>query len=158
MLKVKISSVDPYSKVLSLQSPACRGGWENCEFFIDTHTPNCDYWITFNNLPEKEFGFCSRENTILVTTEPYNVHKYSKKYLQQFGAIITAQEELHHYHAIKTHQLLGWWVNKSYDDLMMMNPINKSALISLVVSNKRITREHELRYQFALGLKDYFGD
>lgn len=158
MLKVKMSSIHPIDHILTLQSPSGHQVWDNLEFFVDNDIYECDYWIVFDDLKEQEHGFCPKEHTLLITSEPYNVKKYDQNFLKQFGTIITAQDELQLTNVIKTHQILGWWIAKSYDDLLRMEPIKKDSLISLIVSNKRITKEHELRYKFAFDLKDYFGD
>ena len=135
---------------------SCR--WGNCEFYINSGIEVCDYWVVLYDLPEKDSASCPPSNTIFVTGEPISVKKYSKNFLKQFGTVITAQEHIAHPHVITTHQILPWYVHKTYDELVAMSPPEKKCLLSIVSSNKRFSKGHEQRYQFALALKSYFGD
>jgi len=157
MLKVKLSSSDNIDGLLA-QTPGGKGVWGNCEFFVDEDISECDYWIVLNELSKKETVICPPGNTIFVTGEPVSVKKYSGRFLSQFATVITAQDSLHHQHVIKTHQILPWFVNKKYDELNDMSFLEKSKNISIVSSNKRFSKGHESRYQYAMALKNYFGD
>ena len=143
---------------ISFQTPKRSCIWGNCEFHINKDIEKCDFWVVFDDLPEKESAICPRSNTIFVTAEPESVKKYNKRFLEQFGTVITAQEHIAHPHVITTHQILPWYVHKTYDELVTMSPPEKKCLLSIVSSNKRFSKGHEQRYQFALALKSYFGD
>lgn len=157
MLKVKLSSSDNISGLLN-QTPGGKGLWGDIQFFWDDDIRECDYWVVFNNVPKKEQALCPRDHTILVTGEPASVRQYGQKFLNQFSIVLTAQEGLHHHGAIHTHQALPWLLNKSYDELVSPPVLEKTKTMSLICSNKRFTKGHEERFQFALDLKGYFGD
>ena len=162
MLKIKVTyptdGVDVVPPDIRFQTPGGSCRWGNCEFYINSGIEVCDYWVVLYDLPEKDSASCPPSNTIFVTGEPISVKKYSKNFLKQFGTVITAQEHIAHPHVITTHQILPWYVHKTYDELVTMSPPEKKCLLSIVSSNKRFSKGHEQRYQFALALKSYFGD
>lgn len=162
MLKIKVTyptdGVDVVPPDIRFQMPGGSCRWGNCEFYINSGIEVCDYWVVLYDLPEKDSASCPPSNTIFVTGEPISVKKYSKNFLKQFGTVITAQEHIAHPHVITTHQILPWYVHKTYDELVAMSPPEKKCLLSIVSSNKRFSKGHEQRYQFALALKSYFGD
>lgn len=167
MIKVKVTHPELPATILkpeiippdiSFQTPNRSCIWNNCEFHINEDIERCDFWVVFDDLLEKESTICPHNNTIFVTAEPETVKKYDKKFLRQFGTVVTAQEHISHPHVINTHQILPWYVHKTYDELVTMSPPTKDHLLSIVSSNKRFSKGHEQRYQFALALKSYFGD
>lgn len=157
MLKVKMSSSDNLTDLLN-QTPEGKGVWENCQFFMDNDILECDYWVALYELPKKGTVMCSPLNTVFVTGEPVSVKKYSGRFLNQFATVITAQDSLNHQHVIKTHQILPWYVHKTYDELNQISFLEKCKDISIVSSNKRFSKGHEQRYQYVMALKNYFGD
>ncbi|MCZ0860830.1 glycosyltransferase family 10 [Methanocorpusculum sp. MG] len=162
MLKIKVTyptdGVEIPPPDIRLQTPNGCCCWGNCEFYINSDIEECDYWVVLYDLPEKDSVCCPSSNTIFVTGEPVSVKKYDKKFLRQFATVVTAQEQISHPHVIQTHQILPWYVHKTYDELVTMSPPTKDHLLSIVSSNKRFSKGHEQRYQFALALKSHFGD
>jgi len=157
MLKVKVTF--PYSSpYLRGQTPNCSCIWDNIEFFINTEISSCDYWIVLYGLGKKESTICPPENTIFVTGEPVSVRKYEKLFLEQFATVVTAQNLISHPQVYYDHQILPWYVHKTYDELCSMTSFDKKQSISLVTSNKRFSKGHEHRYKFSLALKEYFGN
>jgi len=156
MLKVKLSSSDNINGLLA-QTPGGKGVWGNCEFFVDDDISECDYWVVFNGVSQKEQAFCPCNHIILVTGEPASVRQYDQKFLNQFSIVLTAQEGLNHHGAIQTHQALQWILDKSYDELITPPVLEKIKTLSLICSNKKFTKGHEERFKFALDLKGYFG-
>jgi len=157
MLKVKLSSSDNINGLLA-QTPGGKGVWGNCEFSVDDDISECDYWVVFNSVTRKERVMCPSNHTILITGEPASVKHYGQKFLSQFSTIITAQEDLQHPNVVQTHQILQWLLHKNYDELVSPPVLEKTKTMSLICSNKRFTKGHEERFQFALDLKGYFGD
>ncbi|MDD3068387.1 MAG: glycosyltransferase family 10 [Acholeplasmataceae bacterium] len=157
MLKVKVSSSDNLAGLLN-QTPGGKGIWKNCQFFLGDNIQECDYWVVFNGVSREERVICPPNHIILVTGEPASVKMYSQKFLSQFSRIITAQESLKHPNVIHVHQPLQWLLHKNYDELQSLPMLEKTKTMSLICSNKRFTKGHEERYQFALELKGYFGD
>ncbi|MEA5086229.1 MAG: glycosyltransferase family 10 [Methanocorpusculum sp.] len=156
MLKVKLSSSDNISGLLG-QTHGGKGFLGDCQFFVDDDIFECDYWVVFNGVSQKEQAFCPCNHIILVTGEPASVRRYDQKYLNQFSIVLTAQEGLHHEGAIHHHQALPWLLNKSYDELVVPPVLEKTKTLSLICSNKKFTKGHEERFKFALDLKGYFG-
>jgi len=156
VLNVKISPESDSSTYLPISESNSIFG--NCMFHHEEEFQECDYWVLAHDFKYEGTAICPPENTIFVTGEPASVKKYSNKYLKQFATIVTSQENLSHSNVIETHQVLSWGFHKSYDELNRMKPFEKSKFMSIISSNKRFSKGHEQRYQFAKNLKRHFGD
>lgn len=161
MIKVKLTLSDnsPLSVESFLkQTPDLSGRWGDVQFYINEEIDTCDYWVVYENLPSQDSTICSKENTIFIAGEPTAIKKYDEKFLNQFSEIITCQKRIqgHNvYHMTPGHT---WFPKKSYDELSGNDKVEKSKLISLVVSNKAGTPGHQKRLDFCLKLKEHFGD
>jgi len=145
----------------ALQSPGSQGRWGHCRFLFDLAERDYDWLVVIDevsrNLPgQAEPLACSRENTILVTSEPSSISRYGKAFAAQFGHVLTSQEPraLPHAKAIRSHTGNLWFYGKTYDELVAMEPPRKTAAISTVCSSKRQNHTvHSLRYDFTQWLK-----
>jgi hypothetical protein len=134
--------------------------WGNYKFVIDENLKECDYWIVYTDYNLKaEKVTCNPENIIFIPGECFNTSpKFTKKFLNQFGLIITVQRELKHKNIIYSHNANPWFVGKSYDELNSTLIPDKSKLISVVSSNKVFTDGHRKRLEFVQKLKNHFGE
>lgn len=163
MIKVKL--ITPRSSNLQLimrntlrQTPNFLGIWQHCKFHVNQDNPNCDYCVVFGGLTRNEIVCCPPENTIFIVTEPKSIHNYDQKFLSQFATIITCQRKIKHRNVIYSHPGHTWFVNKNYDELSNTTYVRKSKTLSIITSTKQFTEGHKKRYEFALQLKDYFGN
>jgi len=158
MIKVKVSF--PNDADYLRQLPNRNSEWDGIQFFINDETDTVfDYWVIFGNLEnDKTFTLCDKTKTILVTTEPKNVHKYPKRFIDQFGYIITAQEEIVHPNKLLMPEGQLWFLKMDYDKLISLVPPKKDKKLSMLLSSKVNTKEHYERVSFALKLKEHFGD
>ena len=134
--------------------------WGNYKFVIDENLKECDYWIVYTDYNLKaEKVTCNPENIIFIPGECFNTSpKFTQKFLNQFGLIITVQRELKHKNIIYSHNANPWFVGKSYDELNSTLIPDKSKLISVVSSNKVFTDGHRKRLEFVQKLKNHFGE
>jgi hypothetical protein len=142
------------------QTPEFSQVWGDYKFIIDENLKECDYWIIYTDYQlKKEEVICPPNNVIFIPGECYETSpRFSKKFLNQFGLIITVQKELKHKNILYSHNANPWFVGKSYDELSQENPPIKNKLISVVSSNKTFTKGHKKRLQFVENLKLHFGD
>ncbi|MFA6391469.1 MAG: glycosyltransferase family 10 [Patescibacteria group bacterium] len=132
--------------------------WGKCRFFVNQDIKECDYWIVLNNVNKEERVNCPSENTILFALEPSSIQKYKPAFLNQFSKVVTAQKNIKHKDVVNTLTTLFWHFNKTYDDLAETHLVKKTKLISIITSNKALSKGHRKRLQFAYRLKEYFGD
>jgi hypothetical protein len=142
------------------QTPEFSQVWGDYKFIIDENLKECDYWIIYTDYQlKKEEVICPPNNVIFIPGECYETSpRFSKKFLNQFGLIITVQKQLKHKNILYSHNANPWFVCKSYDELSQENPPIKNKLISVVSSNKTFTKGHKKRLQFVENLKLHFGD
>jgi hypothetical protein len=134
--------------------------WGNYKFVIDDNLKECDYWIIYtdHNLKEETVK-CNPKNVIFIPGECYNTSsKFTQKFLNQFGLVITVQRELKHKNILFSHNANPWFVGKSYNELHSNSIPDKTKLISVVSSNKAFTEGHRKRLDFVQKLKNHFGD
>lgn len=153
------------------QLPSLNQVWDSCQFFINENIPECDLWVVYGGIKEKESTMCTPDGTLFITAEPPSVKKYNNKFLKQFSAILTCQKNLHHPNLILKQQALPWWVghkfnknlengeySKTYDELKKINSVEKNKTLSIIVSNKNFTKGHRKRLDFLKKLKESFGN
>jgi hypothetical protein len=170
VFRVKLSFPYP-SWDLARQTPNSGLRWGDYQFFVNQDIAECDYWFVFNflNIP-KEATKCPKENIVLITAEPFSIREYDKYFLRQFQHIITCQREIKHGSVNYFMQGHPWFVGaryrngayqefvKDFDELSSTQFITKSKAMSIIVSDKQFTDGHKRRFEFAIKLKDHFGD
>lgn len=159
-IRVRLSHQYPQFPLLR-QTPGGMGWWGRCEFVQDLEDgEGVDFWVVCEGVLEKEYAICAPENVLLVTWEPPgNVRPpYKKKFLRQFGGVVTCDPEIRHRTTYLQHQSQPWFVNRSFDELLEMEPPPKPHLLSVVTSNKARTKGHRYRLSLAQALKEHFGD
>ena len=172
MIKVKLLNTAPFWP-LERQTPKRKGVWKNCQFFVNEEVEKYDYLVVMGDLVNVERIVCSPENTILITGEPESVKEYNKKFLSQFHAVITSQRRIKHHGAIYCQQAQPWMIGgsyiketktwkekftKDYDELSTMVVPEKTKLLSIVFSDKSMTKGHVKRKIFVEKLKQHFGE
>ena len=109
MLKIKVSTAFPEWPLIR-QTPASKGVWGDCKFFINQNIDECDYWVVYDGLLTAETVNCPTENTVLITGDPPNVKNYNEKYLKQFSTIITCHRNITRNRIIYRQQALPWHI------------------------------------------------
>ncbi|WP_054692813.1 glycosyltransferase family 10 domain-containing protein [Syntrophomonas palmitatica] len=171
MIKVKLSTDLPYEPIIR-QTPGSSGIWENFQFFIDQEVEDCDYWVVYNGLTQRESCYCPPQNTIFITAEPPDIKKYNPIFLRQFARILTFHRDIIHPKVAYGQPGLNWHVGrilldvenrrsivtKTYDDFKAMRHFEKHRLLSVVSSNKDYSAGHRKRLEMVQRLKEHFGD
>ncbi|MHA1523090.1 MAG: glycosyltransferase family 10 domain-containing protein [Alphaproteobacteria bacterium] len=162
------------------------GGSSGVEFTLDPAATGYDWLVVYDEFPKLPPGparpsnptrhqeqlCCPRDNTILVTSEPSTIKIYGKRYLAQFGHVLTAMEPWsvgHHPGAIYAQSSLVWFYGwqsdaqfknaSSFDQLANAGWPDKTAVISTVCSSKQQRHTlHFQRYAFTQALKAHLPD
>ena len=146
------------------------------EFCLDDSMEEADFWVV-QGKGVREVQTCrvAPENTILLTTEPHSVLVYPQRYIDQFGLVVSCQQQMRHRNVIYGPAILPWFVGykpntssdkdtvpyiytKDYDSLLVGSLPSKPRLLSVITSNKAFTRGHLDRIKFVEKLKAHFGD
>ena len=130
------------------------------EFLFRLDCGDYDWLVVYDDMPftagerfpvRREQLACPRENTVFLTTEPSTIKVYGRKFLSQFGHVLTSQEPwaLAHPGAIRAQAGLIWFYGKSHAEAAAFFPMEKSGLISTVCSTKQQKHTlHALRFGF----------
>ena len=171
MIRVKLSTNFPDWPVIR-QTPGRSGVWGDCRFFVNEDIDECDFWVVYDDVLRSETTRCPARNTLLITGEPPSVKTYSRRFLSQFGTVLTSHRNLTHPHIINRQQGLPWMVGcrylqksgqwdtnytKDYDELSALPIVPKTKLLSVISSSKTITPGHKRRLDFVEALKQRFG-
>ena len=170
MIRVKLTTPFP-KEPIRRQTPGRRGVWDNCQFLVNQAVEECDFWVVYEGLIEKERTHCPGENTIFITGEPPGTRKYRPRFLQQFGAVSTCHRNLQHPRVIYTQQGLPWHIGRrvdntareypyslGYDELKSTSDLRKDQLISVISSGQVDTEGHRRRLRFVQALREHFED
>lgn len=149
-----------YNWPLFRQTPDFSQIWGDYKFIIDDNLKECDFWVIYTDYELiEETVKCNPKNIIFIPGECYNTSsKFSQKFLNQFGTIITVQREIKHKNIIYSHNANPWFIGKSFDELNLLETHTKNKLISVVSSNKAFTEGHKKRLEFVEKLKNHFGE
>lgn len=175
-IRVKFVNKNPLGLWGKLYFPNSIPSWGNCDFIFDWEATEYDWLVVYDDLPpskgerramREEILACPQKNTLLLTTEPQTIKVYGKGITQQYGWVLTGQEEwaLPHPHRIfrpqAMHRLYGLDMSDKGNDLTFDNlidnpPIQKIKDFSTVCSVKQQKYTlHDKRYQFTQKLKEF---
>lgn len=148
------------------QFPGSIPKWEDCEFIFDPACRNYDWLVVNNEIPSvgggrSGYGFeelaCPRAHTMLTTTEPSSIKIYGRSYTDQFGCVLTSQEDwaLPHPDRIFSQPALHWFYGvgstreTSFDEMLAHPPVSKTRPLSMVYSAKKQWHTlHRKRHNF----------
>jgi len=171
MITIKITTPNDFP--IDRQLPYNDPKFHNVKFVINQNIAECDYWIVYDNLKTSETSLCPIENTFLFTGEPSTVRSYNRKFINQFGNLITSQTDLSHPNKRYSQTCLPWLVGISakedhhkflnsnfwrYEDFNSNTFSKKNRLISVITSNKTLTKGHRQRLKFVFELKKVLGN
>ena len=119
----------------------------------------CDFWIIWGGIRNKnERVSCPPQNVIYLTDEVHVERNFNQAFLDQFAAVISCRNDLHHKKIIGTHELNTWLIDRDYDHLYRTNNLKKSKELSVVSSDHTWLPGHKLRFAFVNKLIGHFKD
>ena len=142
-------------------------------YTFDMEARDYDYLVVYEDLPYPpgssrsewvERLSCAPENTLFVTSEPTSIKIYGRHYLRQFGHVLSRQPaEIidHPGHIQRTPPLRPYYGRSlggggrylTYGELMAPPEAEKTPAVSMVSSDKTMTPELKLRYDFAMRMR-----
>ena len=157
----------------SRQFPGGIPRLNGCEFYFGVPPKSIDWVVVYEDLPDRKamnhqsVFDCDQANTLLVTSEPSSIKRYSRIYLDQFGTVLTSQEPdyLTGRDVVRSQCGLRWFVGAdsdpmmAWDDLASLEPTGKLGSISTVCSAKTGSRtNHDRRLEYTNDFVRYFPD
>src|ERR1700761_873907 len=174
-MRIKLSSNFPGEPIIR-QTPGRRGLWNGCQFLVnDRNVEDCDYWVVLEGVAEEETALVRCGHTVFFALEPPIAEEYEPGFLRQFDLVIASHPKLPHRHFRNACQGLPWHVGVDrgpagdryldpirctidYDQFVAMPPPQKTALMSVVISDQKYYPGHRARWQFVEALKRRWGD
>lgn len=171
MYKVKLSINAPTAGLLR-QTPGSCSIWGDYKFYINQEIDECDFWVVFSKGEKKnETTKVSPNNLIFITGEPEPIYHYDKRFIKQFGKIISCRRDINHADLIFSQPAQPWHLGRivnpdgtftflrDYNFFKNNDQIsNKKKLLSVISSNRAFTKGHKDRIRFVHQLKEHFGD
>lgn len=160
---------------LQRQFPTSKQSWGNYEFYINEFKGEYDFVVVLDNLPKKVDIICPKTSIVLFTCEPESVRIYPNSYLTQFGSIFTCNNIIlkEYSNSFRSIPVLPWMtgcsfkenshnISKSvfmnYTDFINASIDRRLNKICVITSNKRLTKGHRDRIEFAMALKAEYPD
>lgn len=151
------------------QTPDGDGVVGGIRFAFDSACTDYDFLVAFNGVPEHFADRVKRSRTIFVAGEPTGIKRYERRFLAQFGTIVTTDRETPHPNRIASHGGIPWQIGipmkhagtsrKCLDYRALERLTNKrTKLLSVICSTKTITPAQRLRIPFVQALKSHFGE
>lgn len=176
MLHIKISipnetSNSSFADFIDYDSKLYR----NVKFHINTDIEEADYWFVFEDL-HKEIEKCTvRKDRVFYLNQEtsydvsYFLQTHMKEFLNQFNLQFGSYQTYTNKYK-NTLPFLPWMINfnstgslfdktdKNVEFLRNFKNPKKDKMISIICSDKKITNDHKVRYEFTYNLKKYFGE
>ncbi|MFA5314051.1 MAG: glycosyltransferase family 10 [Methanomassiliicoccales archaeon] len=158
---------------LERQTPERSSRWGDYEFIINQDMKECDFWIVGEGIRKEEMCRCPPDRTFFITGEPPSVRRYNPIFLHQFSTVLTCHRNIVHRNVIHCHPGLPWYIgmrwskegkcwlkgdSKDYDELKAMRSVTKDRQVSIITSDKVITKGHQKRLTFVRRLEKEFGN
>ena len=141
---------------LMRQTPDQRGIWDNIQFTV-APVEECDYVVMLNNNMKCEsIVKCPSKNIWALMQEPY-VKGFTDWMVEghnYFYKVYTNHIPFKNSKYIVSHPAVPWHVNRSFDQLSVMDIPNKSKTISWIVGNARDLPGHYQRLSFLKFIQD----
>lgn len=164
---IKVSS--EYLKndqILLRQTPQLKGSWNNVKFVINKKVERCDWWVVLHGsgLTDAEETMCDPNHIVFVSMEPPDAY-HSKRFLDQFSCVVSADGNICHSNVLKLN-VTTWWAgikvkfgskgheiqndfNVNYDSFInQAAPSRKKNRISVITSKKNFWPGHARRLEF----------
>lgn len=151
------------------------GSTKNIRFFINEDIPSADGWLVFEDLKfESEKCSVPEENIIYLNNETsYKKNHFFEdhmvEFIKQFKYTFGCYPQKNESHT-NTLPFLPWMVHANHGDSIYENTslnykhfanneyLDKSLDLSVICSNKKVTENHALRFEFLTKLKNHFND
>ena len=160
-IRVKVLTPIP-QRYFMHQFPNGEPVWGHCRFSFDPADRDYDWLVVYEDLPalpdvprnkRRELLACPAAHTMLTTSEPSSIKHYGNAYTDQFGCVLTSQENwaLPHKDRIFSQAGLIWIYGvgtdkeTSFNEMLEKPPAAKSRDIAMVFSPKR--QRHTLHYR-----------
>lgn len=157
MINIKVTTCAP-DWPWTRQLPGNSTDWGPFRFHVDTDVDECDIWFVFESLAKSEKVNCPPERTVFITGEPDSLGSYSKEFLKQFHYVVSGRKDVNHPRIIRMQQGHPWFVEKTFDELINMQPPVKTKELCIVTSSKAFSEGHRERLKFVDAVKAEFGD
>lgn len=133
-----------------MESPKNNGFWDDVEFVCE-EDGECDFAVVLNRVGrENRYVVCPAENVFAVFQEPYvfRSHDWLIDDHKQFSKVLTPYIFNKDPKYIAHFPLLAWYIDKTYDELKVIDVPQKTHQISWITSNKSLFPGHKERIEF----------
>lgn len=173
MIRVKLTTTFENWPLLR-QSPGWRGTWGNCQFITGDSPDPVDCWVVIHNLPQSQTCLVDPKKLVWINIEPPSILRINPRFAAQFQCIrLCGGFRLKHPNKIVSHPAVPWWIGVNqvgphtsaveghrgtYDEFKAGIVPPKTKLLSVVSSNRLLSRQHIARANFIKRLKELLGD
>jgi hypothetical protein len=165
---VKFVSID-HAGLWARQIPDRDGIVAGIRFVFDPSCADYDFLVVFNGVPEHFADRVKRSRAVFVAGEPTGIKRYDRRFLAQFGTIVTTDRDTPHPNRIASHGGIPWHIGipmkdiarrrncLGYRDLERLTN-KRTKLLSVICSTKTMTPAQRQRVALVQALKAHFGE
>lgn len=157
-MKINVLCPDDALEKLKNCLPLGNGNIGNIEFILNGNETVYDGIIVLQSTSRYQHKkLCVKDgNSLMVVMEPPDILRMPSMYINQFDHVLTPNCKVRGVHTIESQFGQIWTVNKSYQSLAAMKPVNKTRYFSTVTSTKVVTRGHKQRLKLACRIQQEF--
>lgn len=153
--------LDHFAQYFPLICPGGRPVWKEWEFVTNPTEGRFDALVVFQSVQpiDREYRLeVPRTKTLLAVLEPPEILTLSDGFTNQFHSVLSQSNHIKCRNPIVSHSGHHWFIERPYDQILDCSDIEKTKLISMVISSKQDTEGHRKRWRLAQALKEHFGD
>jgi len=139
-------------------TPGGTGRYGRFQFSINEWRKDYDYVVVFESIDKDLSVSIDKDRLIFIAGEASSIRTYNSQFLAQFGHVITCQNQIVHQSKHLRSPGHTWFSQKTYDELMQTSKVDKTRLLSIVCSNKSMTKGHRDRFKSCKMLKEALGE
>lgn len=127
-----------------------------CEFVMERDATDYDWLVVVDDVnrhltSEPEKLHCAPEHSLLTTTEPHSITRYSHHFTRQFAHVLTSQSPAQLPHPKHIHSQPGnvWYDFRGYEKILEAGLAEKTEDLSMICSTKQQRHTmHRQRFEF----------
>jgi hypothetical protein len=96
--------------------------------------------------------------TLLTVMEPPEILTFPDGFTNQFHSVLSQSRHIKCRNPMVSHSGHHWFIERAYNQILDCSDIEKTKLLSMVISSKQDTEGHRKRWKLAQALKEHFGD
>lgn len=141
-------------------TPNCNFCWKEWQYVINPTNGVFDAIVVLQSVRPLDQAItltAPPTNTLMVVVEPPDILTLPDAYTKQFHTVLSQCPSMRCPNPLFAHSAHRWYVERPFAKILDTSDIEKTKMMSMIISSKKDTSGHRKRWQLACSLKEHFG-